>query len=116
MKINNDNKNNNSSNNHNEMNFITNLNIGPRPVSQKKVTNPSGNSNPSLPILNPPIQTNNTVLKFINPPSINLKPLDGAGVFGRSKVLHMNKITDKLPKEVKRRDVETQTEEIFFKM
>ena len=108
VKIN-ENKNNNSNNN--EMNYITNLNI--RPQSQKKQL-PS--SNPSPPILNPPV-TNNTVLKFNNPPVINLKPLDGTGIFGRQKILHMNnKIIDKITKDVKRKDMETQTEEIFFKM
>jgi hypothetical protein len=108
VKIN-ENKNNNSNN---EMNYITNLNI--RPQSQKK-NNQLPCSNPSPPILNPP--NNNTVLKFNNPPIINLKPLDGTGIFGRQKILHMNnKIMDKITKDVKRKDVETQTEEIFFKM
>ena len=106
-----DNKNNNSNN---EMNYITNLNIA-RPQSQKK-QNQLPSSNPSPPILNPPV-TNNTVLKFNNPPVINLKPLDGTGIFGRQKILHMNnKIIDKITKDVKRKDMETQTEEIFFKM
>lgn len=102
------------------MNFITNLNIASRPLSQKKqIENnklPATSSNPSPPILNPPV-TNNTVLKFNNPPVINLKPLDGTGIFGRQKILHMNnKLVDKIAKEVKRKDMETQTEEIFFKM
>ena len=109
VKIN-ENKNNNS----NEMNYITNLNIA-RPSSQKKNNNLLPCSNPSPPILNPP--NSNTVLKFNNPPIINLKPLDGTGIFGRQKILHMNnKIIDKITKDVKRKDMETQTEEIFFKM
>ena len=111
----NQNKNNNSSNNNNEMNIITNLNIASRPLSQKKGNYPQFN-NPMPPILNPPL-TNNTILKFNNPPVINLKPLDGTGIFGRQKILHMsNKIIDKIRKEVKRKDMETQTEDIFFKM
>lgn len=102
------------------MNFITNLNIASRPVSNKKannvISNPPGSSNPSPPILNPPV-TNNTIVKFNNPQVINLKPLDGGGIFGRQKVLQMNnKIIDKINKDVKRKDMETQTEEIFFKM
>jgi hypothetical protein len=100
------------------MNIITNLNIARRPQSQKKNNdNKIPASNPSPPILNPPL-SNNTLLKFNNQqPVINLRPLDGTGIFGRQKILQMNnKIMDKIARDVKRKDMETQTEEIFFKM
>jgi hypothetical protein len=97
------------------MNFITNLNIARRPQSQKKNNPQLPAANPTPPLLNPPV-SNNTVLKFNNQPVINLKPLDGTGIFGRQKMLHMNsKIMEKIA-YVKRKEIETQTEEIFFKM
>jgi hypothetical protein len=70
---------------------------------------------PPSPII--PHQANNTILKFNSPPIINLKPLDGVGIFGRQKILQIsNKIMDRITKEVRKKDMETQTEEIFFKM
>jgi hypothetical protein len=97
------------------MNIITNLNIARRPQSQKKNNTQLPVANPTPPVVNPPV-SNNTLLKFNNQPVINLKPLDGTGIFGRQKILHMNsKIMEKIV-NVKRKDIETQTEEIFFKM
>jgi len=95
------------------LNIITNLNINPsRPVSYRKPPNPV---NPSSPFI--PQQPNQTILKFNSPSIINLKPLDGAGIFGRQKALqNTNKGTEKIIKEIRKRDMETQTEEIFFKM
>lgn len=92
----------------NNLNIVTNLNLNPsRPVSNRKSQ-----------ILNPPTPflPNQTILKFNNPPIITLKPLDGAGLFGSKKIIQSNKIVDKISKETRRRDMETQTEEIFFKM
>lgn len=99
--------------NNNNLNIITNLNINPsRPVSHKK---PPIQVNPTSPFIQH--QPNNTILKFNSPPIINLKPLDGAGIFGRQKILQMShKIVDRISREVRKRDMETQTEEIFFKM
>jgi hypothetical protein len=85
------------------------LNINPsRPVSNRKPQYPTSSLIPNQP--------NQTILKFNNPPIINLKPLDGAGIFGNKKLQISNKIVDKISKEPRKREIETQTEEIFFKM
>ncbi len=112
QNTNNKHLNSNNNNNNNNLNIITNLNIHPsRPVSYKK---PQLLVNPSSPFL--PHQPNNTILKFNSPPIINLKPLEGTGTFGRKKILQMsNRLADRI-REVRKRDIETQTEEIFFKM
>jgi hypothetical protein len=100
------------------MNIITNLNIDRRPQSQKKNNENKipASSNPYPPILNP--LSNNTLLKFNNQqPIINLRPLEGIGIFGRQKISQINsKIMDKIVKDIKRKDMDSQTEEIFFKM
>lgn len=94
------------------MDFTTNLNLNPsRPASNRK----QQILNPTSPFLAK--QPNQTILKFNNPPIINLKPLDGAALFGNRKILQMShKIVNKFSKEAKKRDMETQTDEIFFRM
>lgn len=108
----NQNSNTKISNPNNNLNIITNLNINPsRPVSYRKPQI----INPPSPFI--PNQTNQTIVKFNSPPIINLKPIDAAGIFGNKKILHIShKIVDKISKETRKRDIETQTEEIFFKM
>lgn len=102
--------NNNQQLNNNNLNIITNLNINQqRPVSLKKQIYPPS----SALTVTQSNQMNNNKNNLM--PLINLKPLDN--IQNKTRILQTSqKINEKPQKQIKTKEAQTQTEEIFFKM